>query len=178
MSKFVLDILRAVREVVSRAKDEKDFLPTPKSCETPSNSTDTLLTVVGGYSLADAKTENGDTETTSPPPDDARLYSSSVEGQQGSSDPEARRIGAPRRPSSPVPPPGLPGFGKAVVLPPKPPSDGKSGRLVEGFLKWGMKYALENLARAQDNEVFPLVVEQLQVNVYPRPKKGRDSRRH
>ena len=46
-------------------------------------------------------------------------------------------------------------------MPPKPPSAEKD--LVEGFLEWGTGYALNNLARAQDNDGFASVVEQLQV---------------
>lgn len=51
--------------------------------------------------------------------------------------------------------------GTEFVVMPKPPC--AKGDLVEGFLDWGVKYALENLARAQDNEAFPLVIAQLQV---------------
>lgn len=48
------------------------------------------------------------------------------------------------------------------ALPLSPPAALEEG-LAEGFLEWGVRYALENLARAQDNGVFPRVVEQLQV---------------
>lgn len=51
--------------------------------------------------------------------------------------------------------------GAVVVMPPKPPS--VEGDLVEGFLEWGTGYALNNLARAQDNDGFASVVEQLEV---------------
>lgn len=55
------------------------------------------------------------------------------------------------------------GVGRVTValMPPKPPSAEKD--LVEGFLEWGTGYALNNLARAQDNDGFAAVVEQLQV---------------
>ena len=46
-------------------------------------------------------------------------------------------------------------------MPPKPPS--VEGDLTEGFLEWGTGYALNNLARAQDNGNFVSVLEQLQV---------------
>lgn len=35
--------------------------------------------------------------------------------------------------------------------------------LRDGFLEWGMTYALDNLARAMDNDVFPHALQQLQV---------------
>lgn len=53
------------------------------------------------------------------------------------------------------------GTGAIAVIPPKPPS--VEGDLVEGFLEWGTGYALNNLARAQDNDSFASVVEQLEV---------------
>lgn len=37
------------------------------------------------------------------------------------------------------------------------------GALVVGFLEWGVRYLLDNLARALDNDAFAPLVEQLQV---------------
>lgn len=37
--------------------------------------------------------------------------------------------------------------------------------LRDGFLEWGMTYALDNLARASENDVFPQALQQLQVGL-------------
>lgn len=36
--------------------------------------------------------------------------------------------------------------------------------LVEGFLEWGVRYLLDNLARALDNDAFAPLVEELQAS--------------
>lgn len=61
---------------------------------------------------------------------------------------------------------GAPGVIDAVSMIKTPPLDERESiALLEGFLGWGTKYAFENLARAQDNDAFPRLVEQLQVRV-------------
>lgn len=52
-----------------------------------------------------------------------------------------------------------------TIFPEKTPlaRDGHGVDLVEGFLEWGVRYLLNNLARALDNDAFAPLVEQLQV---------------
>ncbi|CAM9294212.1 unnamed protein product [Scytosiphon promiscuus] len=68
---------------------------------------------------------------------------------------------------SPDPPPeGATAMGDVAMSPGKTPfeqdGNGNGVDLVEGFLEWGVKYLLNNLARALDNDAFAPLVEQLQ----------------
>lgn len=45
-----------------------------------------------------------------------------------------------------------------------PLSEGVAVDLVEGFLEWGVRYLLDNLARALDNAAFAPLVEELQAS--------------
>lgn len=59
-------------------------------------------------------------------------------------------------------PPGTVSAG--TLLPRDSPAGPEShGPLVAGFLDWGVRYLLDNLARALDNDAFAPLVEQLQV---------------
>lgn len=115
LSKFVLEVLRSVREVEQGVRDK------PSQPVIPEDKPEVLL---GGETSA----------LPAPPPAPALSVAGSV-----------KPLG--------------------VVSPPVPPlsASGASGSLAEGFLEWGVRYALENLARAQDNDVFPEMMEQLQV---------------
>lgn len=120
MSKFVLEVLRAVRDV---AVGWNQALPPP--AKTPPYPTSSAA---GG--------QRHDQEQLPPVPG----------GGGGAASPE-----------------GFVESTAVLACPPKPPPSPEREGLVEGFLEWGVRYALDNLARAQDNEVFPLVVNLLQV---------------
>lgn len=144
-------------------KKEKDVVAAPTSCATPSNSsTDTPPTVVPTYSPDERSAEAGDVESMSPS-NDTRIDVAPTRQRQRVSASTGEEGGGPWGETLPVPPPRSPGSMESLSLPPRPPLEGVAEGLAEGFLQWGVKYALENLARAQDNEVFPLVMEQLQV---------------
>lgn len=144
-------------------RKEKDVSAAPTSCETPSNSsTDAPPTVVPTYSPEERGTEAGDAESMSPS-NGTRVDVAPAQQRRSASALTREEGGGPQGETLPLPPPGSPGSMESLSLPPRPPLEGAAEGLAEGFLQWGVKYALENLARAQDNEVFPLVMEQLQV---------------
>lgn len=72
-------------------------------------------------------------------------------------------------PTAPViapPAEGVTATGGVAMVTGETPSERAGHRvdLVEGFLEWGVKYLLNNLARALDNDAFAPLVEQLQVS--------------